>query len=133
MFLANGGNKSSGGGGGNSSGGGSGGGGFFSSFLGGGTEPEKPKDPVAQLKQWKRDLQKQIRQMERDITDIKRAEQKSMLECKSLAKKGHKNAVKILAKEIVNTRRSVNRMYMAKAQLGSVETNLQNCMCKFGY
>lgn len=50
--------------------------------------------------------------------------------CKTLAKKGRLNAVKILAKEVASTRKTIERMYMAKAQLNSVSTSLQTSMCK---
>lgn len=124
MFLANnGGGK--GGGGGSSNGGGTG---IFGGMFGG--EKSKAKDPLDLAKQWKRDLQKEIRRMERDISDIKRLEQKSLTECKALAKKGRMSAVKILAKEIANTRKTVERMYTAKAQLSSVSSTLQTSMCK---
>jgi hypothetical protein len=123
MFLANNGKGSGGGGGG-------GGGGLFGMF-GGNDSGKKKNDPIDQCKQWKRDLQKEIRRMDRDISDIKRAEQKSIAECKTLAKKGRMSAVKVLAKEIANTRRTVERMYMAKAQLNSVSSSLQTSMCEY--
>lgn len=123
MFLANGGGGS-GGGGTKSSGGGGG------SWFGGGDDKAKSKDPADLAKQWKRDLQKEIRRMDRDINDIKRSEQRSMAECRALAKKGRLGAVKILAKEVANTRRTVERMYVAKAQLNSVSSTLTTSMCK---
>ncbi len=90
-----------------------------------------PKDDAMQLgKEWKRNLQKEARKIDRDILNIKRAEDKSVKECKALAKAGRTSAVKILAKEIINTRKSVERMHMAKAQLNSVAMNLQTSMCK---
>ncbi len=93
-----------------------------------------PKDDAMQLgKEWKRNLQKEARKIDRDILNIKRAEDKSVKECKALAKAGRTSAVKILAKEIINTRKSVERMYMAKAQLNSVAMNLQTSMCKSKY
>jgi len=122
MFLANGGGGS-GGGASKSSGGGS-------WFGGGGDDKSKSKDPADLAKQWKRDLQKEIRRMDRDINDIKRSEQRSMAECRALAKKGRLGAVKILAKEVANTRRTVERMYVAKAQLNSVSSTLTTSMCK---
>ena len=81
--------------------------------------------PIDQAKKWKRELDKQVRSMDRDIQNIKRSEQKSIKECKALAKAGRTNAVKILAKEIANTRRTVSRMYQCKAQLNSVASSLQ--------
>lgn len=127
MFLANNGGGSGGGGGSKSSGGGGGG---FLGMFGGGDDKHKSKDPQEVAKQWKRDLQKEIRRMDRDINDIKRSEQRSMAECKALAKKGRMGAVKILAKEVANTRRTVERMYTAKAQLNSVSTSLSTSMGK---
>lgn len=109
-------------------------------FLGGTSSsrsadpPEKKvnkNDPVELGKEWKRNLQKEIRRMDRDILSIKRQEEKSLRECKALAKAGRMSAVKILAKEVANTRKSVERMYVAKAQMNSVATNLQTSMCKF--
>lgn len=129
MFLANNGGGKSGGSGGGSSGGSSGGGGIFGGMFGG--EKSKAKDPLELAKQWKRDLQKEIRRMERDINDIKRLEQKSLAECRALAKKGRISAVKILAKEVASTRKTVERMYTAKAQLSSVSSTLQTSMCKY--
>lgn len=108
-------------------------------FLGGmsgsrASEPAEKKvnknDPIELGKEWKRNLQKEIRKMDRDILSIKRQEEKSLRECKALAKAGRMSAVKILAKEVANTRKAVERMYVAKAQLNSVATNLQTSMCK---
>jgi len=85
----------------------------------------KKVDPVDQAKQWKKEIQKQVRHMDRDIQNIKRSEQRSLNECKALAKKNRLGAVKILAKEIANTRKTIERMHMAKAQLNSVSSTLQ--------
>ena len=82
-------------------------------------------DAVDQVKKWKRELEKQARHMDRDIQNMQRAEQRSINECKALAKKGRTGAVRILAKEIANTRRTIARMYSAKAQLNSVASTLQ--------
>lgn len=126
MFLANNGGGKGGAGGSKSSG--SSGGGIFGGLFGGGER--KSTDPMDLAKQWKRNLQKEIRRMDRDISDIKRSEQRSLAECKALAKKGRISAVKILAKEIANTRKTVERMYTAKAQLSSVSSTLATSMCK---
>jgi charged multivesicular body protein 3 len=121
LFLAN---SAGGGGGGGASGGSSGGnsssgGGLFSSFFG-----PKP-DPVDLAKEWKRKLQKESRAIDREISNIKRQEDRAMKECKALAKANRLPAAKILAKEIVHTRKMVERMYTAKAQLNSVSNTLQ--------
>mmetsp|Transcript_33902 Transcript_33902/g.74659 ORF Transcript_33902/g.74659 Transcript_33902/m.74659 type:complete len:246 (-) Transcript_33902:139-876(-) len=120
MFLANGGGGKSSGGGGGGSGSKGGGGGFFG--FG------KKQDPYDLAKEWKREIQKQVRVMDRDILNIKRSEQRSVNECKALAKKNRMGAVRILAKEIASTRKTVERMYTAKAQLNSVASTLQTSM-----
>lgn len=45
---------------------------------------------------------------------------------KDAAKKGNKDVCRILAKEIVNSRKAVNKMYASKAQLSSVEMSMKN-------
>jgi hypothetical protein len=43
---------------------------------------------------------------------------------------GHTKAAKTLAKEIVNTRRAIDRMHVAKTQLNSVSMQLQTTACE---
>ncbi len=81
-------------------------------------------------KEWKRNLQKEARKIDRDILNIKRQEDRAMKECQKLAKANQLSAAKILAKEIVRTRKTTERMYTTKAQLNSVANNLQTSMCK---
>lgn len=120
LFLANS-NKSSSSSSSTASAGSSTGSSWFSSSSG----SKKNGDEVEQVKGWKRELEKQARRMDRDIVNIQRAEQRSISECKALAKKGRTGAVRILAKEIANTRRTIARLYNAKAQLNSVASTLQ--------
>lgn len=87
-------------------------------------------DPMELAKEWKRNLQKEARKMDRDILNIKRQEDRAMKECQKLAKANQLSAAKILAKEIVRTRKTVERMYTTKAQLNSVANSLQTSMCK---
>ena len=86
---------------------------------------EKKKDPLELAKEWKRNLQKETRELDRNILNLKREEQKALKECKKLAKDGNVKAAKMLAKEVVNTRRAVERMHMAKAQMNSIVMTLQ--------
>jgi len=121
MFLASGGKSSGGGSSGGTKSSGSGG----SSWFGG-----EPVDPLDDAKEWKRNLQKEMRKIDRDIINIKRQEDRAMKECKALAKANRASAAKVLAKEIVRTRKTVERMYVAKAQLNSVCNSLQTSICK---
>eukprot|EP01038_Epipyxis_sp_PR26KG_P012047 gene12047-16121_t len=93
-----------------------------------GGEKKSSSDPIELGKEWKRNLAKEVRNIDRDIAKIKREEDKAIKECKALAKKGRTDAVKILAKQIVETRKTVERMHTAKAQLNSVSNHLQTTM-----
>jgi charged multivesicular body protein 3 len=88
-----------------------------------GTSTSKTTEEL--VKEWKRKLAKEIRNLDREIDKLKKEEQKSLKECKKLAKEGHINSAKILAKEIVGVRKACDRMYATKAQLNSVTMNLQ--------
>jgi len=69
-------------------------------------------------------MNSEIRRIERDITGMQRAEQRSVRECKKLAQEGQPNAARILAKEIVQTRKAMERMHQAKAQMNSVKARV---------
>jgi len=82
-------------------------------------------DPVKDVKKWKRELNKESRQMDREIKKLEQAEAKSKAECQKLGKQGRIDACKIIAKEIVRTRSAKERMMMAKAQINSISMQLQ--------
>lgn len=87
----------------------------------------KPKvDPIEEAKNWKRELTKESRKIERDIASIQREEQKALRECKKLVQSHHLDAAKILAKEVAQTRKAVERLYGARAQINSASMMLQN-------
>lgn len=95
-----------------------------SSSSGSGSRGGK-QDPTELAKEWKRNLQKEMRKIDREIVSIKREEERAVKECKKLAKANHLSSVKVLAKEIALTRKSVERMHTTKAMLNSVSMNLQ--------
>ncbi len=57
-------------------------------------------------------------------------EQKLKRSIKELAKKGDKQSAKVLAKEIVQSRKAKERIYKSKAQLNSVSMQLSQNLCK---
>eukprot|EP01031_Cornospumella_fuschlensis_P043931 gene43931-53711_t len=83
------------------------------------------QDPQELAKEWKRNLQKEMRKIDRDIAGIKREEDRAVKECKRLAKANQLSSARILAKQIAATRKTVERMHTTKAQLNSVSMNLQ--------
>jgi len=86
---------------------------------------EPLKTPEEQAKEWKKALKKQERSLERDINKIQAAEKTAMKECKKLATKGQEKAAKLLAREVVNTRKAITRLHASKTHINSVCMNLQ--------
>ncbi|XP_010535627.1 PREDICTED: vacuolar protein sorting-associated protein 24 homolog 1-like [Tarenaya hassleriana] len=85
----------------------------------------KPKpDPKQQLRDWQRRLRQECRNIERQIRDIQREEKNVQKAIKDAAKRNDIGSAKALAKEIVSSRRTVNRLYENKAQLNSISMHL---------
>jgi len=82
-------------------------------------------EPKEQVREWCKNLRKEERKLERQVNAIRREEQKVTRSLKEAAKKGDKDVCKILAKEVVNSRKAVNRIYSAKANLNSVQLQMK--------
>lgn len=61
---------------------------------------------------------------------IQTEEAKVKRSIRDAAKKGHTDVLKILAKEIVQSRKAVSKLYASKAQMNSVVMQMQNQLCK---
>jgi hypothetical protein len=117
------------------------------------------------VKEWKRELKHEERNIERTITGVKtkkkkpplflkngilrknndyisslfvigidREEAKIVKDIKERIKKGDKGSAKILAKELVRSRKAKERLYQSKAELNSVSMQLtQNMGISFFY
>jgi charged multivesicular body protein 3 len=86
----------------------------------------KPKLSAAdQAKNWKRELSKEMRGIDRGVNKLSHAEKGAIKECKKLAKEGQPKAAKLLAREVVNIRKARDRMLTSKAQMNSVVMSLQ--------
>jgi len=83
-------------------------------------------DPKDQVNDWCRKLRKEGNKLERQVNAIKREEAKVTKSLKEAAKKGDKDVCMILAKEVVNARKSVNKIYAAKANMNSVSMQMKN-------
>lgn len=84
------------------------------------------KDPKEQVREWSSGLRKEGRQLDRQIRTIKLEEAKIQKSIKDAAKKNQKDVCYILAKEIIQSRKAVNKIYSTKAQLNSVEMQMKN-------
>ncbi|XP_057483114.1 vacuolar protein sorting-associated protein 24 homolog 1-like [Actinidia eriantha] len=85
----------------------------------------KPKpNPQEQLRDWQRRLRQECRNMERQIRDIQKEEKSVQKAIREAAKRNDMGSAKALAKEIVRSRQTVNRLYENKAQLNSISMHL---------
>ncbi|KAL6080565.1 Vacuolar protein-sorting-associated protein 24 [Balamuthia mandrillaris] len=80
----------------------------------------KVPTPEERVRTWKRELKRQERIIERSIREIEREEQKVKREIKMAATKKEYSVVRILAKQIVQSRKAKERLYKSKAELNSV-------------
>lgn len=62
--------------------------------------------------------------------DIQREEEKVKRSIKDAAKKGQKDVCIILAKEMIHSKKAVNKLYASKAQMNSVLLSMKNQLCE---
>ncbi|XP_062863421.1 charged multivesicular body protein 3 [Trichomycterus rosablanca] len=91
--------------------------------LFGKTSDKPPKDLV---NEWSLKIRKEMRVMDRQIRDIQREEEKVKRSIKDAAKKGQKDVCIILAKEMIQSKKAVNKLYASKAQMNSVLLSMKN-------
>ncbi|RWR80136.1 vacuolar protein sorting-associated protein 24 1-like protein [Cinnamomum micranthum f. kanehirae] len=85
----------------------------------------KPKpNPQQQLRDWQRRLRQECRHIERQIRDVQREEKNVQKAIRDSAKRNDMVSAKALAKELVRSRRAVERLYENKAQLNSISMHL---------
>lgn len=85
----------------------------------------KPKvNPQQQLRDWQGRLRRECRNIERQIRDIQREEKNVQKAIREAAKRNDMGSAKALARELVRSRQTVNRLYENKAQLNSISMHL---------
>lgn len=78
-----------------------------------------------QMKLHQKTIKKACRELETEKRHLERAEQKTILEMKNLAKQNQVNSVKIMAKDLVRCRKYQSKFLEMKAQLQGVSLQLQ--------
>uniref|UniRef100_A0A2K5JCE5 Charged multivesicular body protein 3 n=1 Tax=Colobus angolensis palliatus TaxID=336983 RepID=A0A2K5JCE5_COLAP len=91
--------------------------------LFGKTQEKPPKKPV---NEWSLKIRKEIRVVDRQISDIQREEEKVKQSVKNAAKKGQKDVCVVLAKEMIRSRKAVSKLYTSKAHMNSVLMGMKN-------
>eukprot|EP00794_Sanderia_malayensis_P017383 gene17383-19122_t len=85
----------------------------------------KKKTPEQMLRQHQRSLNRAIRDLDRERTKMENQEKKVINDIKKMAKQGQMDAVKIMAKDLVRTRRYVKKFILMKANLQAVSLKIQ--------
>lgn len=92
------------------------------SFLFGG----KQKTPEEVMKEYKRGIDRSVREMDREVTRLQNQEKKLIIEMKKCAKDGQQMPViQIKAKDLVRTRQMITKFYTMKSQMQSISLRLQ--------
>nr|ACO15577.1 Charged multivesicular body protein 3 [Caligus clemensi] len=86
----------------------------------------KSPSPKDRVNEWCKKLRKEGYNLDRQIRQIQREEMKVTRSIKESAKRGDKDSCRILAKEVVQSRKAVSKIYTAKANLNSVEMQMKN-------
>ncbi|CAE6357653.1 unnamed protein product [Rhizoctonia solani] len=81
--------------------------------------------PAERLRQHQRALAKAQRELDRERTKLEQQEKKLIMDIKKSAKAGQMNAAKIMAKDLVRTRRYVQKFYQMRTQLQAVGLRIQ--------
>ncbi|VVC33464.1 Hypothetical protein CINCED_3A009590 [Cinara cedri] len=83
-------------------------------------------DPKEQVKQWTSTIRKESYKLDRQIRGIQREEEKVKRSMKEAAKKGNKDVCIILAKEILRSRKTINKLYTSKTHMNSIQMQMKN-------
>ncbi|KAJ2378665.1 Vacuolar protein-sorting-associated protein 24 [Coemansia sp. RSA 2611] len=85
----------------------------------------KKPTPDEMVRKWTAGIRSQQRELERQANKIKMEEKKAEQSIKQLAKKGDVSSCKLLAKELVRSRKQRNRIATNKAQLSAISMELK--------
>uniref|UniRef100_A0A8C9SZI3 Charged multivesicular body protein 3 n=1 Tax=Scleropages formosus TaxID=113540 RepID=A0A8C9SZI3_SCLFO len=78
------------------------------------------------VNEWSLRIRKEMRVIDRQIRDIQREEEKVKRSIKDAAKKGQRDVCVVLAKEMIQSKRAVGKLYASKAQMNSVLLSMKN-------
>lgn len=84
-------------------------------------ETQKLSDSI---REWQRVLRIEQRSVDKQISDLSRQEKKVLDDIKKAIKADRKSVAKILAKEIVRSKKALDKMYSTKASLNSLSMQL---------
>ncbi|PPQ65103.1 hypothetical protein CVT24_003064 [Panaeolus cyanescens] len=81
--------------------------------------------PAERLRQHQRSLTKAQRELDRERSKLEQSEKKLVMDIKKSAKAGQMNACKVMAKDLVRTRRYIQKFHQMRTQLQAVGLRIQ--------
>lgn len=81
--------------------------------------------PQQRLRKYKRALDRTTRELDREHHKLQQQEKKIQLEMKQMAKKGETDALRIMAKDLVRTRKNSQKMYLMRNQIQGIGLHIQ--------
>jgi charged multivesicular body protein 2A len=85
----------------------------------------KKKTPKELLRENKRQLDRAIRDIDRERMSLQSQEKKLIVEMKKMAKGNQNDAVKVMAKSLIRMRHNITKYYTVKSQLQAVSMRMQ--------
>uniref|UniRef100_A0A0R3RRN7 Charged multivesicular body protein 2a n=1 Tax=Elaeophora elaphi TaxID=1147741 RepID=A0A0R3RRN7_9BILA len=85
----------------------------------------RKKTPAEMLRQNQRALNKAVRELDRERLRLEMQEKKIIADIKKMAKMNQMDSVKVMAKDLVRTRRHVKKFIMMKANIQAVSLRVQ--------
>jgi len=85
----------------------------------------KSKTPQEQVREWTKNISGEQRKITRQIRDIERNEAKVKASVKQAAKKGQIDVCKILAKELVQSKKTTAKLHKTNAELNSMSMKMR--------
>lgn len=85
----------------------------------------KKKSPKEILRENKRQLDRAIRDIDRERMSLQSQEKKLIVEMKKMAKNNQNDAVKVMAKSLIRMRHNITKYYTVKSQLQAVSMRMQ--------
>uniref|UniRef100_A0A7S2Z1T3 Uncharacterized protein n=1 Tax=Chloropicon laureae TaxID=464258 RepID=A0A7S2Z1T3_9CHLO len=85
----------------------------------------KKKTPKELLRENKRQIDRAIRDIDRERMSLQSQEKKLIVEMKKMAKGNQNEAVKVMAKSLIRMRHNITKYYTVKSQLQAVSMRMQ--------
>ncbi|VDO34476.1 unnamed protein product [Onchocerca flexuosa] len=85
----------------------------------------RKKTPAEMLRQNQRALNKAMRELDRERSRLEMQEKKIIADIKKMAKMNQMDSVKVMAKDLVRTRRHIKKFIMMKANIQAVSLRVQ--------